>query len=118
MEMFQLIFEEKEPMYGETKYKRTFSVKAKNHILALEIVKNSNKNLEDYNLISTERIKSIYDLELHECVNVEPIHNNGNLPQNGKGNYMRVPGGWIYRDHITFNSVFIPFNNEFMFDEL
>lgn len=52
--------------------------------------------------------KSIYDLELHECMTI---------PDNAE--VMRVPGGWLYRywDDISReyfgNSTFVPFNNEF-----
>lgn len=53
--------------------------------------------------------KTIYDLELHESLNL-PIDMSAT----------RVPGGWIYRfwdyqkqDYYP-NAIFIPFDNEFM----
>lgn len=59
--------------------------------------------------------KTIYNLKLHEIVNLTDGHTN----------IMRVPGGWIYTgiheilndsngdDHITISKCFVPFDEEF-----
>lgn len=53
-------------------------------------------------------MKTIYDLKLHEILNIQ-------LDKI----VTRVPGGWIYcipnnnEQNITYNSVFVPYNNEF-----
>lgn len=50
--------------------------------------------------------KTIYDLELHEKLQ---IGNTGTV-------VTRVPGGWIYTTHIScvlVNTIFVPYNIEF-----
>ena len=46
--------------------------------------------------------KSIYDLKLHESIN---------LPHSMK--VIRVAGGWIYNFYMTGQVIFVPYNNEF-----
>lgn len=56
--------------------------------------------------------KTIYNLKLHQTIY---------LDTNGNSSVFRVSGGWIYYFQFPgmnqVNSVFIPFNNEFMEDE-
>jgi|GEM_PF-3008333 hypothetical protein len=58
-------------------------------------------------------MKSIYELELHEVLNLDVP--GGSLPF---PYVMRVPGGWIYfpQKHIDNKNVgiFVPFNDEFV----
>lgn len=64
------------------------------------------KSPNDYGSNTYEKL---YDLELHDQYKI------GN---NNEWNVIRVPGGWIYTYHRLdagqMNSVFIPFDNEFM----
>lgn len=45
--------------------------------------------------------KTIYDLKLHESVEVDGYR------------ITRVPGGWLYCHFFSKRVIFIPFNNEF-----
>lgn len=47
-------------------------------------------------------IKSIYELKLHEVMELDDLELD----------ILRVPGGWLY------NSVFVPYSNEFKNSEI
>lgn len=59
-----------------------------------------------------EREKRLYTMKLHERISLD-----------NKNTVLRVPGGWIYYNHIetpaenglplSSTAVFVPFNNEF-----
>ncbi len=56
--------------------------------------------------MSKKKVKDIYDLELHESLDLEELV------------IIRVPGGWVYHwdfDNNRFgkSSQFVPFNHEF-----
>lgn len=58
--------------------------------------------------MAEENTKTIYDLELHESLNVQT-----------DSNYLiinRVPGGWVYNSYVggtAVSSTFVPLSNEF-----
>lgn len=64
--------------------------------------------------------KTIYQLELHESIFLEPTE-NGSLTE--RTLVTRVPGGWMYNTYFQINrttgninyttSIFVPYNEEF-----
>lgn len=66
--------------------------------------------------MAQENTKSIYELALHESVE---IARNGTLESSFSQTVTRVPGGWIYRTSKASragsaeSSVFVPFHKEF-----
>jgi len=52
-------------------------------------------------VIITQDMKDVYELEMHEAVNVSEFVQ-----------VVRVPGGWIY-NFKKGGEVFVPYNNEF-----
>lgn len=57
-----------------------------------------------------DKTKTIYDLELHEEMVFEPKYG---VWENERIWVLRVAGGWLYTP-IRRQSVFVPFDNEFM----
>lgn len=58
--------------------------------------------------------KTIYDLDLHEAINIQVFISKG------EGTYinysvMRVPGGWLYRTALNGHPLinFVPFDSEY-----
>jgi hypothetical protein len=71
--------------------------------------------------MNPKQTKTIYQLKLHETV-VEQIWNKYQAQITGYLYITRVPGGWLYRradpnKGCSDQTVFVPFNNEFMCPE-
>ena len=65
---------------------------------------------------TTIEMKNIYDLELHESIEVECEDLNENTGQKLSCAWyiiLRVPGGWLYTSKYNGTGTFVPFHREF-----